>query len=355
MFATVKTIFDENMGKNFSMNFSFTTAEPDAYPADRGLLIFQALVVSIGVVGTLANGNVLLVLFSSTQSKKQTVNMLIINQISLDFFSCFWLVIVYSVKMSNLNLTGTSGYWICIFIVSENFIWFGLIGSIVNLACIAIERYTMIVHPIWHKTHFRPWMTYVAMTASWLIAILQIQTSTLLTSVTVNGQCLQLQNWPNYGMKVLHGVFAFVCYYLIVLVVVIYCYGRVLVTVHKQSRISAAQHANNPLAAVNRERKLRTEMNVVKTMMLVSGSFAVCWLPSQLYVFLQSLELIVTYVSAVYYVTMFIAFLNACLDPFVYAFKYEVIRQRLRHLVVCHKNTPPVEQMLVMTVQLTRD
>lgn len=343
------------MEANTSLGFIFTTAEPNSYSGDVGLPIFQALVICIGIVGTCANGIVLLVLFNSTQSKKKTVNMLIINQMSLDLFSCFSLVIVYSVKMSNLYLNGTSGYWICVFIVSENFIWVGLLGSIVNLACIAIERYTMIVHPIWHKTHFRPWMTYVAMTAAWLIGILQVQTSTLLTSVIVNGQCFQLHNWPNYGMKVLHGVFAFVCYYITVLIVIIYCYGRILVTVHDQSRVCADQHANNLLAEASRERKLRTEMNIVKTMILVSCSFAVCWLPSQLYVFLQALEIIATYVSAVYYVTMFVAFLNACLDPFVYAFKCEVIRQQLRYLVTCHRNAPAAEQMLVMTVHSTRD
>jgi hypothetical protein len=353
MFPTQQTDVNQTIETIASLAISSTISEPNAYSTDIGLPIFQALVVSIGVIGTLANGTVLLVLFSSTQSKKQTVNMLFINQISLDLFSCFWLVIVYSVKISNLYLTGTSGFWICVFIVSENFIWFGLLGSVVNLACIAVERYAMIVHPIWHKTHFRPWMTYVAMTAAWLIAILQIQMSTLLTSVTVNGQCFQLQNWASNELKVFHGVFAFLCFYAIILVIIVYCYARILVTVRKQSRISAAQHANNPHAEATGEKKLRIQMNIVKTMILVSGSFAVCWLPSQLYVFLQSVEVIVTYISTVYYVTMLIAFFNACLNPFLYAANYEVVRRYLHHLATCDKNRSAVDHVLISTIQTT--
>lgn len=352
MFPTQQTAVNLTAKSNTSLVFSFTTAESNAYAGDVGLPIFQALVISIGVVGTLANGIVLLVLFKSTQSKKQTVNMLFINQVSLDLFSCFWLVIVYSIKMSNVYLTGTSGYWICVFIVSENFIWIGLLGSVVNLACIAIERYTMIVHPIWHKTHFRSWMTYVAMTAAWLIGILQVQMSALLTSVTINGQCFQLQNWSSNNVKIFHGVFAFVCFYLLILVIIVYCYGCILVAVHKQSRVSADQHANNPGVASG-EKKLRLQMNIVKTMILVSSSFAVCWLPSQLYVFLQALEIIATYISTVYYVTMLIAFLNACLNPFLYASHYEVVRRQLLYLVTCRLNKTAADQVPISTIQTT--
>ena len=92
-------------------------------------------------------------------------------------------------------------------------------------------------------------------------------------------------------------------------------------------------------------------MNTVKTMILVSASFAVCWLPGQLYTLLELVEVTTNFSSASYYVTMFVAFFNPCLNPFVYAVNYDVIKQQWRHFGTCYKKAPLVEPLMVMTVQ----
>jgi hypothetical protein len=123
-------------------------------------MAFEAAVITIGVTGTLANGLVLYILSASNQMKKQAVNILIVNQLSLDLFGSFWLAVIYSVKIANIYIEGSTGYWVCIFIISEDFSWFGIYGSKLNLMIIAVERYFKIVHPIWHKKNARSWMTY---------------------------------------------------------------------------------------------------------------------------------------------------------------------------------------------------
>jgi 7 transmembrane receptor (rhodopsin family) len=314
---------------------------------DAGLRAFQALVVSIGLTGALANGLVLFVLVISTQPRKQTINMLFINQMSLDLFSCVWLVIVYTLKMFDLHLPGRYGYLFCIFLVGDAIIWIGLIGSMVNLVNIAVERYTMIVHPIWHKSHYRPWMIYIAMGFAWIVGILQTLTVALMTSVTINGRCFPLSIWPSYGAKIVNTVWGFVIYYVVILVILLYCYGRILVVARRRSRVFAIQHANNPLAITGKERNLSIQMNTVKTMILVSVSFAACWLPCQLYILLQSVEIYAKLNSSSYYVTMFVALFNVCSNPFLYAINYGVIRQSWRQVGICRKRAPPVVPLLV--------
>jgi 7 transmembrane receptor (rhodopsin family) len=245
-----------------------SAAETDVYKVDVAVTVFQALVIFIGIIGTLANVIVLSTLVISVQPKKQACNWLFINQMSLDLFSCVWLVISYSVKLYNPYLSGFSGFLICALVVGENFVWFGLTGSVTNLACISIERYLMINHLIWHKMHSRPWMTYVAMTFAWISGILQTQIAMLTTSVTVNGQCFPLSEWPNYVLRTFFGTWAFFINYFIILVIITYSYVRILVKVRHQSRVFAVQHANNPLARTGKEINMRVQMNTVKTMIL---------------------------------------------------------------------------------------
>jgi hypothetical protein len=329
-----------------------STEEPRAYSGDVGLEIFEALVVFIGIVGTLANGIVLSMLLMSAEPKKLSgVNMLFINQMSLDLFSCVWLVIVFAIKMSNLYLIGSSGYWVCVFIVSENFVFYGLVGSVINLTNIAVERYTMIVHPIWHKKHFKPWMTYVAIAFAWIAGMLESQIAMSTTSVIVNGQCFQLAIWPNHAIELFYSARTIILYFVLVLIILMYCYGRILVAVRHQTRVFIVQLANNPLARTGRERNLRVQMNTVKTMIAVSLSFVACWLPCHTYSFIQMVATNTNYSSVVYYVTMLLIFLNVSLNPFIYAVNYEVIKHQWRRLAKCSSQIDAADQAQVVTVQ----
>jgi hypothetical protein len=147
-------------------------ASPNDY--SRGQYIFQVLVILIGVVGTLANGSVLYVLCVSKPAKSQsTVNKLFMNQMTLDLFSSVWLVIAYSLKISQIYLSGTFGYYLCVFIVSETIVWYGLVGSSVNLAAIAIERYS-------------PWMVNSAIAFAWINGILANQVLSSTSTVVID-------------------------------------------------------------------------------------------------------------------------------------------------------------------------
>jgi len=106
-------------------------------------LYFECFVLVIGVIGTAANGLVLYALVASKQHKK---HQLIVNQNALDLYSCVFLVITYGMKLFNIELTGSLGYWLCMLVLNENLLVCGVYASCVNLTFIAAERYLIVIH-----------------------------------------------------------------------------------------------------------------------------------------------------------------------------------------------------------------
>ena len=98
-------------------------------------IYFQYAIIGIGVFGVAANTMVLyaLIAYHLQQSKKRAVNLLMINQNILDLSSCILLVITFSVKASNIYLSGTLGYFLCTILISENATNSTLNASIINL------------------------------------------------------------------------------------------------------------------------------------------------------------------------------------------------------------------------------
>ena len=83
-------------------------------------MYFECAVLIIGVVGTAANGLILYALVASKQHKKHS---LIVNQNVLDLYSCLFLIITYGMKLFDIRLTETVGYWLCKLLLSESLLW----------------------------------------------------------------------------------------------------------------------------------------------------------------------------------------------------------------------------------------
>jgi len=144
-----------------SENQFTATMEPPAVDKsfDFGLL-FRGVIVTMGIIGILANGLVLSALAASKQLKKELFNVLFVNQMSFDLYSSVMIVVTFFFKIFPVRLAGTLGYWLCVLFYGETILWIGLNGSMLNLAAITVERYFKIVHSAWYKKHCRPWMVY---------------------------------------------------------------------------------------------------------------------------------------------------------------------------------------------------
>ena len=289
---------------------------------------FRCTVVVMGVLGTAGNGLILYALVKAKQHKKRP---LIVNQNVLDVFQSFFLVVSYVVQLCNIYYTGALGYWLCIALHYEVFTAYGFYGSRVNIAAIAVERYLKVVHHAWAKTKLRPWMTYLAIAFSWLLGVV-VETPLLLRYSTVkDGVCYDYHSSADSLILIVLIIWYLLSFYLIILIIFIFCYGRILVAIRRQARVMAAHSAAGPSTSHTQQFN-QIQTNVIKTMIFVSALYIICHL---LHVALY-VDLLVGPImpfGSVWNASRIIEFLYVTANPFIYAFKFDPVKNVLKGMI----------------------
>ena len=114
----------------------------------------------------------------------------------------------------------------------------------------------------------------------------------------------------------------------------IFCYGRILVTIRRQARVMAAHSGQGSNTAQDHQSN-KIQSSVIKTMILVCGLFAVTYVPSYIYTLLHIFESEITVNVNGWMVTMFIAYSYLCINPFIYAIKFDPVKRVLLGLIPC--------------------
>jgi len=77
----------------------------------------------------------------------------------------------------------------------------------------------------------------------------------------------------------------------------------------------------------------RVKWNITKTMIIVSVAFVVCWFPNNIYFVVAHNTAQTDFLYTGYYFTIFMAYLNTCMNPFIYALKHKGVKERLACLM----------------------
>ena len=129
---------------------------------DSRAFAFANIVIATGIVGTIANGVILVTMFKSKQISTKDTKYLILNQLVLDLLSCVLVVITYSLKVLDITYKDGVGFrFVCSFLASELLLFVSMLNSTNSLVAIAIERYLKIVRWSCSKHNYKPWMTRV--------------------------------------------------------------------------------------------------------------------------------------------------------------------------------------------------
>jgi len=266
-------------------------------------------------------------------SKQHRKQLLIFNQNVFDLTSCLLLVITYSVKICDIYLEGVSGYWLCMTLYSDNFVWCAINGSVINLLSITIERYLKVVYPIWSKKFLRKWVLYSAVAFAWIRPTAYTVALVFTTSGVINGLCFATLIWKSQLAALAHSIWYFMASFFVVVVCIFtFCYWRILAVIRRQAGVMAG-HSGHAGSSTFQSQSTQIQSNVVKTMVVVSVFYVVAWMPVTLYYLITFVDSDVTFDSNIYYVLTFIAFLYICSNPFVYAVKFDPVTRILLDLI----------------------
>ena len=170
-----------------------------------------------------------------------------------------------------MHLTGTLGYWLCMMLLSENLLWCSVNGPVINLLSIAVERYLKVVHPSRSTKLLRKWVIYSAMAFSCISATVYNMAVVFSTTRVINGVCYGYVYWKSRLAAVVYGIWQFVSFFVIVLIVFMYCYGRILAVIRRQANVMAAHSFGSSTASQTHSNQARA--NVIKTMILVCAFY----------------------------------------------------------------------------------
>jgi len=322
------------------MSAAFTIATDDVQTATGSTMTssssssgagyyFGYAVVVIGVVGTAANALILYAMVASKEHKKQ---LLIFNQNVFDFCSSLLLVIIYAVKLCNIYLTGKPGFWLCIMILSDNLLWGSINGSTINLLSITIERYIKVVHSSWSKKLLRKWVKCSAAAFAWTAGIVYNMVLVFPTSAVIDGVCYGFLVWKNETAALIHGVWNFISFFVVVIFIFVFCYGKILVVIRRQARVMAG-HGGPAGSSTSQTPSSQVQSNVIKTMILVSAFYVISWSTSYIFYLLGHIRSDLTIHDTTYHVSMFLAFFYISANPFIYAIKFHPVRRVLVRLI----------------------
>ena len=299
---------------------------------DDANFYFGCAVVAIGVIGTAANALILYAMVASKQHKKQ---LLIFNQNALDLFSSVFTIITYSIQLSNIYLTGVFGYFLCALILTDNLIWWGIGGSVINLAAISVERYVKVTHPLCSKKKLFKRLKYSAAAFSWIASITYMTALVLSTSAVIDGACYPYELFATDMARVIHFLFDFSFFYVFIILLCTFCYWRILIVIRRQTRVMAAHGAGAPGSSTGQAQSNQIQTNVIKTMILVNAFYAVSFLPFYTHALLANLNPNFIPTGGGHYLTMFATFLYTCTNPFIYATAFNPVKKVLLDKLSC--------------------
>ena len=312
---------------------SFTTPS-NSRPSLKSLrYYFHVAVTLLSIVGISGNSIVVLVLVFHRHLRKKLTTVLILNQSVVDLTCSVLLLITYAYEAESpikKYLTHADKV-ACLLLDAKLLLFCSLNASNLCLVVITMERYLMIVHPIKHRNWITKMRLVAMATAGWLLGWIWNAAPTIPYVWIAKRKCIAFR-WPDKELQSTFGVVYTVGTFLLPVFFIVFAYSHMLIVLRKRS--SQVGDVTN-----NVKKLSSAQMNLTKTMVVVTVVFLLCWTPNQIYYLLYNLGFKLRLGSPSWLVTQYLCFINCCFNPFVYAYKYEGVKAVLKKKLCSQKNS----------------
>ena len=311
--------------------------EDDTISVQAEDLHMRIIYLIIGILGMLGNAFVAIVILLCRSMRRTHTNMFIINQCLIDFTASFFIITTTYIHDTSLVHGELNQELFCRLWMTNLPLWGIFVSSTYNLVAVTFERYFAIVHPLHHSHRFTKRKLYVVMVAIWLLGLAYNAAYMVPSSDMKGDSCTVFTEWPSETWRNLGGITTVVVQYFIPLGLIGYAYARMALAL-KAARYSQPPVRTMPViltlsaGLLRYDRLTRARQNVIKTLALVSACFVFCWSWNQIYYITFNLGYKTNLTGSFYHFTVVLVFCNCCINPVVYALKYEHFQRAVKCL-----------------------
>lgn len=293
---------------------------------DAGAIVY----IVIGILGIIDNGIVIVTILRSKVMMSKVCNMLILNQTVLDLMASVFLVVNCPPLAPTESPSGIMGEIYCRIWVSNYFLWTALCGSTFNLVAITIERYFEVVHPFIYKFYFNFRSVKVVIALVWVLALAYLIVSNVYPSTVKDGICMKISAFPNRIVATAVSITTFLLSFLVPTVIMIFCYSHMMLAL--RPRMDATKQILSVAEKRREEKMVQVRRSLLRTMLTVAVAFFTCWVSNQMMFLFFNLGAPIDLQGKVFGVTIYVAFINSCINPFIYTFNYSEFQVALKKL-----------------------
>ena len=279
---------------------------------------------SILILADVVGNSLVILIIIRNRSMKTPLNYLVLNLAAADLIAGVSLVPSLLLDVTTTYPPGLTGEVLCRLFRSAYFGWVALCSSVFSLIFIAFDRYYAVMKPfsIIHKITIKKLKIFIP--ACWIISAMPCIPQFFVWEFEDKELVCRL-NSKTPILKVLHTVyisFTVVCPTGILLAL----YSRLVRRLWFQKDTNSVT-----LQAVRRSRK-----KITKTMLILSGVFAICWYPDAVRHFLEVyFPSHISFSPASSNVFHYFVLLNSTINPFIYAFQFANFRRELVKMCCC--------------------
>ncbi|KAL7826923.1 hypothetical protein AOLI_G00321320 [Acnodon oligacanthus] len=283
------------------------------------LLIF-GLIFTLGVLG---NSLVITVLARRKPGQQRSTTNVFILNLSIADLSYLLFCIPFQSTVYMLP-TWVFGEFICKFI--HYFFTVSMLVSIFTLSAMSVDRYVAIVHCRKSSSIRVVRHALLGVAVIWVLSLAMAVPVALYQSIVESQDnstyCWEV--WPDNNRRKIYVVFTFVFGYLLPLILISFCYAKVLNHLHKKLRnVSKKSEASKKKTA--------------QTVLVVVVVFCLSWLPHHVvHLWVEFGSFPLNQASFLFRVTAHcLAYSNSSVNPIIYAFLSENFRQAYKQVFRC--------------------
>lgn len=220
------------------------------------------------------------------------------------------------------------------------------ISSIMHLALLSVDRYIAISRPLAYLTIVTKPRARIACLLLWIYSTLWalpplFGISSYECFIPYIGKCLK-EDWLESKLAVVFTASVVCGTYGAAVLVMFYVHVKIFIAIHKQSRridVTMEHVRRNSLSAPRANYSARKG---VLTVLIVIGTYMVCWSPFCVLLFVQMSCGKSAGGPTADLITMFIGFANSACNPIIYCIRYRTFRRTIKRLFArqndCFKN-----------------